>query len=553
MDSNWRTLGLLFLMFCPFISSAQQQKVADTYVRNSVTTLFTVYENSSTASNIEKSAPNIVYTDKYFNNTLSKWVLPLPGYLQSDTSTLKRKEQICLFMENNKIGNAIVAKSFNRNEQGMFNLKLLNDRAQYNATDQDILISQASKRGEAMIKDFGVQLVDNSYVLNIDLSNLEKFDKDGVFGYSATMGFYLYKLNFDDQKINEFYKHWTYNDDDATTLAQKKAAFESMDIPVKPFYVKAGISMVSSDMHNNPLGVKTFDQLLTGLMQMAYDRAIFQIGKDLENFRVKAKVEAVHPIRAKIGKKEGVNTDNRYFIYEYVYNNKTDAVEPDRKAVVRVDKKVIDNRSKATGSTQEMTEFYQIYGGTIKEGMLMQQKSDFGLSILSGMEVGGMGGFNISAMYRSGGIVGVPALFLVGELAFDAKQYEMWGDENIGFTRWNVGLAKGWQMARIFEWMALVGYGEEYAAVDLVDASLNIDETINIKTGVFKVGAQLGIQITHNVQLFGKANFYMPGGASYTEDNGLGDKGESFMDYKWTDVFENRSGAAFGVGLRADF
>lgn len=96
-----------------------------------------------------------------------------------------------------------------------------------------------------------------------------------------------------------------------------------------------------------------------------------------EAFRVKkAMVSKTKPISAKIGKKEGLSFDQRYFIYEN-QQRKDGTLFKKRVAVVK-SMKVADNRQVTTGQS-EASEFYKIFGGKVDNmGMFMEQKNDEG-------------------------------------------------------------------------------------------------------------------------------------------------------------------------------
>ena len=67
-------------------------------------------------------------------------------------------------------------------------------------------------------------------------------------------------------------------------------------------------------------------------------------------FRVKAMISGVKPIAAKIGKKEGLKFDQRYFVYENREKRNGD-VTSKRIGVVK-SMKVVDNRNITTGQTE---------------------------------------------------------------------------------------------------------------------------------------------------------------------------------------------------------
>ena len=63
--------------------------------------------------------------------------------------------------------------------------------------------------------------------------------------------------------------------------------------------------------------------------------------------------------------------ERRYFIYQLEADEQGDVLAK-RRGVVRASNKIAKNDSIATGDS-ELTRFYQIQGGKIYEGMLMQE------------------------------------------------------------------------------------------------------------------------------------------------------------------------------------
>jgi hypothetical protein len=85
-----------------------------------------------------------------------------------DTTTSKEKdlpEKVNHFLAANDIAKAMVAKWFNRNKNGHFNMDLIADRGQYNASDMDVKVANSSARGKALLSDAGEELIGNTFIL----------------------------------------------------------------------------------------------------------------------------------------------------------------------------------------------------------------------------------------------------------------------------------------------------------------------------------------------------------------------------------------------------
>src|SRR5690606_39581498 len=64
-----------------------------------------------------------------------------------------QQQAITDFLTTNDVAKFMVAKWFNRSEEGGFNMNLISERGHYNATDLDVKIARNSERGTALIAD----------------------------------------------------------------------------------------------------------------------------------------------------------------------------------------------------------------------------------------------------------------------------------------------------------------------------------------------------------------------------------------------------------------
>lgn len=539
--------GFLWLMaafMCSFsLTHAQSpsQNSEIEYSRPSLTTLFTVNPGDVNSRNAALSAEKIPFTDKIFNHNLEHLKLEVsPAF--ADLSHEAKKTELKYLLERENFGGKMIAKWFNRQADGYFNLDYIHQCGLYNASDQDVLISGAAKRGEAVLLDAGEKLVNKTYAMVIAPKEFAPFDDEVTHGWNATYDLFLFKLDFDNEVVSRFYDIWPYDDDSEEVRNQKIAAFDTLIFTFTPFYGKADMMSSASEVYALTRNPKTSDQLFDQTIEGMYNNALYSMDKDLEPFRVKVNVSGTHPIRSKIGKKEGLRCEQRYFVYEFVWNDKAGTAELDRKAVVRSNGKITDNRTIATGASGE-SEFYQVYGGTVRQGMLMQQRNDLGLSILAGYETGGIGGFDMGLWFRTGIVTNVPSLYLMADIGFDSGPYEtvLENDDNFSFIRFAVGIGKGLRMARIVEITPYLAWGQE---------STNYEDVEDITTDFIKGGGVLNVNVTHNLSLIGQLNFYAPyGGISITEK----DEESITLDEGWTDWFDDRSGMSMMFGLRFEF
>ncbi|MDX9854323.1 MAG: hypothetical protein RBS81_11120, partial [Tenuifilaceae bacterium] len=350
---------------------------------------------------------------------------------------------------------------------------------------------------------------------------------------------------------NAFYDNWIDETDAPEAKEEKKGKVQQITVPIS-FVTKVSQPTTSSQAEGTTQLGKFVKQksekiLLEELVQKSYDEVLYFLEKGYEEFRVKTTVYQVRPIRAKIGKKEGLKTDYRFFAYEYVYNEKKNTVEPKFRGVIRATSNIVDNRKVASGD-MGTTKFYQTAGRRIRAGYLLQQRNDFGASLLVGYENGEVGGVYGRVDLRLGRFIGMKATYLYGEIGFQSKEYinVEWTDENsvygsasgkATFLRYGAGIAKGFHFARNFELAPYVGAGLETAKYK--------DEDEDLSSLYFRVGANLALNLKHNIQLVGGAGVYsFISKASY---------GDFELEESWTDLFENREGVSAMVGIRIQF
>ncbi len=541
------TAFLLFSLMMPSaMSEAQEAKamLPEEYSRPSVALFVTYYPGNRLSRDAVNSAKKIRFTDKYFNHNLETTGVEMPGKL-IEMPREDRSRELKKYLENNDIGREMLAKWFNRQENGMFNLDYIHECGLYDATDQDVLMAEASKRGEAVLQDAGRKLINKTYALFIVPKTFESFDNEMSHGWTSVFDIFLFKLDFDDDDVSRFYEVWPYPDDPDDVRQKKIAAFDTLSFDFTPFYGKNDMTSSASELYALTNHPKSSAELFDKLVIEMYREALFRIDKDLEPFRVKVNVSGTHPITSKVGKKEGLHCDQRYFVYEYVWSEAEGEPVPRRKAVVRAAGNVADNRNIATGDSPE-SKFYQVYGGTVKQGMVMQQRNDLGLSVLAGYETGGIAGITAGFWLRTGFITRIPSFYVMGDLGFDSGDYDPDPQEleknDYSFFRFSVGLGKGLRFARFFEITPYLAWGME---------STSNKTLTTIRTNYVKGGGAFGVSLTHFLSLIGQVNYYEPFGNIQTKRSSDADLQEK--DYTWKDAFADREGMGFMFGIRIEF
>lgn len=470
----------------------------------------------------------------------------------------------------NKVSREVVAKWFNRNEKGEFSMDLIAERGMYNATDAEVIKAKASERKMALLQDAGENLLDRSYILVYDIKRImtaEEFDRSKgrpseEEGYYAWYDCYLFKLDWTDSVAAVFYNNlWNdaSNFDPARVEAFNKTNFPIVFVDK----VSTAFGYVSStqykDHARNILGSLTDDQLFARLFSKVVDEADTQLAQRNEDFKVKIPIFSTQPILAKVGLKEGLSVDKRYFVYEFEVNSKGEK-KAVRKGVVRATNKITDNRGIATGQT-EPSKFYQVAGRKLYQGMLMQENPDwgFGLTFGYGSTAGAVGeGLSIMLELNTSLYVGKvtqsypPGIKIYGMANLSTSNFVLDINQNPNdptnpeffIYSYSAGISKDINFFRNFVLVPFVGYG-----VETYTNTATGMEKDKYESTFLEAGARLGINLRYNIQLL----------ATYTLNPILITDYESKNDVKsltsdQMDLFKDqRKSGQLTVGLRFQF
>ena len=537
-----------------FSQKKVEAPLADTYDRSSLSLIMLNHSENPNASKLVDGINGVKLPEKYFNNDIDVKTIksPFASSFLGDASGAIATE-----LNNQKIGNKVVAYWYSRQADGTMSADLFLERGMYNATDADVLKAKGTKRGVEAIKDFGDKLISKSYVAVVDYGSPTLVDNDQLHGWTGNVKIYLFKVKFDENAQSTLYNDlWIYTEDSPSVRQAKIDAFDKMEFKLE--FVTTASAYVSSTQPQPSTSLGKFitqksnDELFAEMMQKGVDESIYNTEKKNEEFRVKTALYSTHPLKAKIGKKEGLAVDHRYFVYEYVYKEKSNTTVARRRGVIRA-KKIVDNRGVATGNTQ-MSSFYQVAGGHLEPGFTLQQRNDAGIGFGMGYEVGEVGGVTARLEINGGRFIGIPSLYVYVGGGAQMKTYDfvptlnggVLSDVDMVFYRWEAGLGKGMHFFRNFELQPYVAYGEETATnTDWKDDKQFVGD--KVKAGYIKFGANLAINLHYNFQLVGGLGVY---GFLTPKDGDGNDIGE---DVNYDDIFKDRKGATTYIGLRIQF
>lgn len=572
MKKPFICLALVLSAFClsaqDITDSAKKIKsrvISSEYDRNSLT-IIGLKSDSPLADQLSKMIDTVKISDKFYSNYIGFRNIPYNVTLSLFDKVQQEKvfkTEVPKLLNDKKIGQGIVAKWFNRQPDGTFNTEVLKERGIYNSDDSDLSIATSSKRGESALMDAGLGLVDHSYVLVLGYSNLmtmnQYYDQtkaapearkmNGVKGDLIGL---LYKLNFNDSVSAVFFQDMWANKGE-TDLKAKAAKFDANTFPLVP--VKNLIMPMQSTQYNAgqslaPKVQKTQDELLRDMVNSSITSVLNHLTYQVSDFKVKAQIYKTNPIAVKIGKKEGLGYDQRYFVFE---NRQTRSGEQysSRRAVIK-SMSVADNRTVTKGET-EPSYFYQVAGGKIDNmGMFVEQRIDAGLNLFLGYQQDAMSGvdgrieFYIGRLMYGGKAKGISkgmtSFKLYVDGGYNSDDFTLNTDEEkVDLLRVSAGLNKDFYLTHSIHFGPFAGYG--------IESATGKDSKYKVETDFIEAGARLGINIQYNIQLIGSATYYMMLSPEVKDNNGtVVENPEKFDTY-----FPDRGGLGISYGIRFMF
>lgn len=434
--------------------------------------------------------------------------------------TLKKDEQI-----NDSILGDFLTKNYTNeilkvwfpydNVAGMYSTKVIEERGIFNANDADVVAANASQRGQAMLKDAGLALIERSFILVYDLQGIGYGKNEKTEAYTVNCAAYLYQLDWSEEIENKFYSGWN----SPTTIN---------DIVIKAKFLGKVPSKLCSTSQpvNSILSVddskffKIFSKNITSTLDIS-------LTKLNEDFQVKAPIAKTSPIQVKVGKKEGVKIDQRYYVFEIELDELGNKVEK-RKGVIRATAKIAKNDTISTGDSQ-MTTFYQTHGAKLYEGMLIKQKPDLGLGVYASFGNDFNVGFEANLLMW--GSKFLPALDDISVLPYGTKVYFKYTipmgemlydgvtsivDSNTGdqlhFNMFGFGLSKDFYFGRIFSITPYIGL----ASLQSGDYEESLANNGYTGTSGIDAGLNYGMALLHNFQIVANTGFNSVRGKWYS-------------------------------------
>lgn len=274
-----------------------------------------------------------------------------PYNILSLTNIKQQEKQITNFLTKNNIAKKMVAKWFNRDSEGKFNMELIKTRGLYDASVIDQAIASNMARGNAMLADAGEELINKTFIVVNDLKFIDLSTEDpsarkniddisiDLKGYVIRTNSYLYQLEWDEEtQANFYYNYWT--DENNFDPAKVEAFNKANGYKLKFIGTQAAWAKVTS----TTLTDNTDEDLIQMATTKAIDKAIGKLERKFEAFRTKTPLVSTEPLAAKIGTKEGLEGGDKFEVLETKQDPNTGKITYKRVAVIKVDgKNIWDN------------------------------------------------------------------------------------------------------------------------------------------------------------------------------------------------------------------
>jgi hypothetical protein len=435
--------SILFVMLfvATSITYAQESGELREYRRNALATMMVYHSEDTFGIHIHDAFQSIPTPDKYDDHSIGWNVIlndSLKGAKRKGNGLIKAEYGKALSkrdIEKNgktlekalndaQCAKVMVAKWFGMdladtlcNVWDGFNMNLIQQRGQYNASDLDVETALNTTRGLATLSDAGEELLNNSFILVNDMTYVTAEEKaaaakvalavvgalmdallggntgsqlaktgsaiaDAFTGFTVKTHSYLFQLVWNDSILNTFYNNYYVSKPTCIEDSSKIVAFMQ---DTSLFRIKYVAHEYEFDAKSTLKGKYSREELVKTVCTQSMDKNISALQLAYEDFKVKTPVyEVVTNQRgkvvgytAKIGMKEGVNEKSSFQVVQRIVDPETNRTKYRYVAkLVPVKGKIWDNRYNAvtegnTGSDLTSTLFKKKSGGEILPGMLI--------------------------------------------------------------------------------------------------------------------------------------------------------------------------------------
>lgn len=412
MKNRFFEIFILVLFPLSFVcgQNCMQQDGDVQYRRSSLYSLLLSHSQAKYANQIDYVYLSLPPSDKYEDHDMNVRMVSVQDKQYTPV------QDIVSFFDRNRVARRLVAKWFNRDPAGNFDVSLVAHRGNYNASEMDVQMARMSKRGLALLSDAGEELIGNTFVTVNDIVYVDKEKQaktaalilamisaaanaaaeasgddgsalgdlallgaviaDNLGGFTVKVRTHLFRLNWDDTIAARFYAdYWVDKNTPEQERIRRRRLFEQSDmfsLNYIGYYDVKSEKTVLKDWH-------TPEDVISKVCARALDKAIVGLQKKYEPFKVKTPVLEVvdGKVMAKIGMKEGLTKSSKFEVLQQVEKEGRTVYRRIGK-VVPEKKKIWDNRfmaaeEQSAGSDLGFTTFKTKSGGAFYPGMLLRQ------------------------------------------------------------------------------------------------------------------------------------------------------------------------------------
>jgi hypothetical protein len=288
--------------------------------------------------------------------------------------------QIQKFIEDKQLAKMIVAKWFNRSQDGSFNYDLIKERGLYSASEEDKELANASASAEDYL--FDMELIGNTFVVfnrlkfspNEPVARMIRDEAligankltsellragavktaEAVYektkeGYTVLAKTWLYQLHWNDTIAQNFKSYFLSGNIDPAVAWDTTTMFKLNLI---------GDETASSIVTFSFKEKRSEDQIIKLSVNRNVDAVLAKLQKKYVVFRPVTPIASVGPVTARIGLKEGLEPGQSFEILESKRDPKTGRFQYASVGSVTVDKKlpIWDNRYKEPIDVEALVE-----------------------------------------------------------------------------------------------------------------------------------------------------------------------------------------------------
>ncbi len=300
------------------------------------------------------------------------------------------------FLIDTKIPNKIIDALFNDGNDAWTMEKLI-EKAKYNFSDLDIMALKSATGGLELGSkraDLIEHILSELYIVSFTYSNVktmtEYYDEIDQARYANAIkyktkyvpvnrserGFIadrtvdFYKIIIDGVVLKTIYERLYDNKDARDSMIYNIQLQKSILKRVK------GTEPYPLSANSKPATDQSFFNYMTDINLNQFKKKFSKF------FEIKSVLYNNNPLEVKIGRKEGLQIDDRYFVYNLVQRG--NSISEKRVGVIRAAKRITDNRQIATGDIKPSS-FYRVGGmKTLDKGMIVKAAPDKGISFYIG-------------------------------------------------------------------------------------------------------------------------------------------------------------------------